>query len=183
MEEVQAAAADTASQHGGSIVDLLMIPNPGIMIWVWCVFAVLLVLLHKFAWKPILASVAEREAKLSESLSKADEAATKAAAIEAEQAKILAEARAQATAMLNEQRDFAAKFRQQAETEAKASAEQILEQAKTEITAASEQARSALRRDAADLSVKVAEKILRTELEGAKADGFAERMLVEATKN
>lgn len=179
-EEVQ---AHTAAEPGGGIATQLMTPNPGVMIWVWVVFIVLLVLLHKFAWKPILKAVAEREAKLKESIAKADEVAAKATAIEAEQQKVLAEARAQAGAIIVEQRDFAAKFRAQAEAEAKVSAEKIVEQARTEIQAASEQARAALRKDAAELSVKVAEKILRTELEGAKADEFAERMLAEATKN
>ncbi|MCB9495272.1 MAG: F0F1 ATP synthase subunit B [Fibrobacteria bacterium] len=160
-----------------------MAPDPGVMIWVWVVFTVLLVLLHKFAWKPILKAVAEREAKLSESLSKADEAAAKAAAIEADHDRILGEAKAQAQNILNEQRDFAAKFRAQAESEAKESAEKIVSQAQAQIEAASEQARSALRHEAAELSVKIAEKILRSELEGAKAEGFADRMLSETAKN
>lgn len=179
-EEVQ---AHTSAEAGGGFAAQLMTPDPGVMIWVWLVFIVLLVLLHKFAWKPILKAVAEREAKLAESLAKADDVAAKAAAIEAEQAKLMAETRAQAGAILAEQRDFAVKFRAQAEAEAKNSAEKILEHAKTEIDAASEQARNALRRDAAELSVKVAEKILRSELQGAKADGFAERMLAEVEKN
>lgn len=182
VDTVQAHAAEAAGQ-GGGFVEALMMPKPGIMIWVWVVFLVLLVLLHKFAWKPILKAVAEREAKLKESLSAAEAASAKAAAVEAEQAKILGETKVQAQAILAEQRDFAAKFRAQAEADAKTSAEQILEHAKTEIEAASEQARTALRRDAAELSVKVAEKILRSELEGAKADGFAERMVAEASKN
>ena len=179
-EEVQ---AHTGAEAGGGIANQLMTPNPGVMIWVWVVFVVLLVLLHKFAWKPILASVAERERKLKESLEKAEEVASKTAKIEAEQQRILSEARTEAGKIVSEQRDFAAKFRAQAEAEAKVSAEKIVEHARTEIRAASEQARAALRKDAAEISVKVAEKILRTELEGAKAQDFAERMLAEATKN
>lgn len=179
-EEVQ---AHTAADAGGGIASQLMTPDPGVMIWVWVVFFVLLVLLHKFAWKPILKAVGEREAKLKESLAKADEVAAKTTALEAEQTRILAETRSQAGAILAEQRDFATKFRAQAEADAKVSAEKIVDQARSEIHAASEQARTALRRDAAELSVKVAEKILRTELDGNKAQEYAERMLVEATKN
>lgn len=179
-QEVQ---AHTAAEGGGGIATQLMTPDPGVMIWVWVVFLILVVLLHKFAWKPILKAVGEREAKLKESLSAAEAASAKAAAVEVEQAKILGETKVQAQAILAEQRDFAAKFRAQAEADAKTSAEQILEHAKTEIEAASLQARTALRRDAAELSVKVAEKILRSELDGAKADGFAERMVAEASKN
>ncbi len=181
-EEVQAHTSAEAG-GGGGFAAQLMTPDPGVMIWVWVVFVVLLVLLHKFAWKPILKAVTEREARLKESLSKAEELSAKSTALEAEQARILAETRSQAGAILAEQRDFAAKFRAQAEAEAKASAEKIVDEARTEIQTASEQARTALRRDAAELSVKVAEKILRSELDGAKAQDYAERMLAEATKN
>ena len=178
-EEVQ---AHTGAEAGGGIANQLMTPNPGVMIWVWVVFVVLLVLLHKFAWKPILASVAERERKLKLSLEKADEAAAKTAQVEVEQQRILAEARAEAGKILSEQRDFAAKFRSQSETEAKASAEKIVAQALVEIEAAKTQARNDLRKDAADLSVGVAERILRHKLQDAEAKDFAERMLDEAVK-
>src|ERR1035437_8502797 len=94
MTDVQTS---TAAEAGGGIASQLMAPNPGVIIWVWVVFVVLLVLLHKFAWKPILASVAERERKLKESLAKADEVAAMAASSEAEQQRILAETRAEAT--------------------------------------------------------------------------------------
>lgn len=178
-QEVQ---AHTVQEAGGGIASELMAPQPGIMIWVWVVFIVLLFLLHKFAWKPILVSVAERENKLKESLEKADLAAAKTAQIEAEHQRILAEARAEAGKVLTEQRDFAAKFRAQSEAEAKASAEKIVAQALVEIDAAKTQAQSALRRDAADLSVGIAERILRHKLQETEAKDFAERMLVEAVK-
>ena len=180
MSEVQAS---TAAEPSGGIASELMAPNPGTMIWVWVVFLVLLVVLHKFVWKPILSGVAERERKLKESLSKADEVATKAASVEAEQAKILADARAEAGRILSEQRDFAAKFRSQAESDAKASAEKILAQAKTEIEAAAQQAGTQLRRDAAELSLGVAEKILRRKLDGAEGKEYAERLVSEASGN
>ena len=178
-EEVQ---AHTGAEAGGGIANQLMTPNPGVMIWVWVVFVVLLVLLHKFAWKPILASVAERERKLKESLEKAEEVASKTTKIEAEQQRILSEARAEAGKIVSEQRDFAAKFRVHAEAEAKASSEKIVAQALTEIEAAKIQARNDLRKDAAELSVGVAERILRHKLQDAESKDFAERMLGEATK-
>ncbi len=178
-EEVQ---AHTVEEAGGGIATQLMTPQPGIMIWVWVVFIALLVLLHKFAWKPILASVAERERKLKESLSKADEAAAKTAQVEAEQQRILAEARNEAGKILTEQREFATKFRAQSEADAKTSAEKIVAQAIVEIEAAKNQARTDLRKDAADLSLGVAEKILRHKLQDGESKDFAERMLAEAVK-
>jgi F-type H+-transporting ATPase subunit b len=180
MSEVQAS---TAAEPGGGIASELMAPNPGTMIWVWVVFLVLLFVLHKFAWKPILASVAERERKLKESLSKADEVAAKAASTEAEQQRLLAEARAEGAKIIAEQRDFAAKFRSQAEADAKVSAEKIVEQARTEIDAAAQQASESLRRDAVELSVGVAERILRHKLEGAESKDFAEKLVSEVAKN
>jgi F-type H+-transporting ATPase subunit b len=178
-QEVQ---ANTIAESGGGFATQLMTPQPGIMIWVWVVFIVLVVLLHKFAWKPILASVAERERKLRESLEKADQAAAKTAQVEAEQQRILAEARAEAGKILSEQRDFATKFRSQSEADAKTSAEKIVAQALVEIEAAKTQARTDLRKDAAELSVGVAERILRHKLQDAETKDFAERMLGEAVK-
>lgn len=181
MSEVQASTA--AEPAGGGIASELMSPNPGVIIWVWVAFVILLVLLHKFAWKPILASVAKRESKLKESLAKADEVTAMAASSEAEQRRILSETRTEASRILSEQRDFAAKFRTQAEAEAKSSAERIVEQAKTEIDAAAQQAGDRLKRDAAELSVGVAEKILRHKLEGSESADFAERLVSEVAKN
>jgi F-type H+-transporting ATPase subunit b len=175
--------AQTAADAGGGIATQLMTPNPGVMIWVWVVFVVLMVLLHKFAWKPILAAVAERDRKLKESLEKADLAATKAAAVEADQQRILAEARTEASRILSEQRDFAAKFRAQSESDAKASAEKILDQARSEIEAAAQQASAQLRRDAAELSVGVAERILRKKLDGNEGKDFADRLVTEVSGN
>lgn len=177
-QEVQ---AHTSAEAGGGIANQLMTPNPGIMIWVWVVFIILLVLLHKFAWKPILAAVAERERKLKESLSRADEAAAKAATIEAEQKKILEAARVEATRIISEQRDYAAKFKAHSESDAKLAAEKIVEQAKSEINSAQQQARNDLSHYAAELSIGVAEKILRQKLD-TPDKAFAEKMVTEASK-
>jgi F-type H+-transporting ATPase subunit b len=106
-----------------------------------------------------------------------------AASSEAEQKRILTEARVEATRILSEQRDFASKFRVQAEAEAKASAERIVVLAKTEIDAAAQQASAQLRRDAAELSVEVAERILRHKLDEAESKEFAERLMSEVAKN
>lgn len=177
-QEVQ---AHTSAQAGGGFATQLMTPNPGIMIWVWVVFIALLVLLHKFAWKPILAAVADREQKLKDSLSKADEAVAKAADIEAEQRKILDEARSEAARIISEQRDYAAKFKANAETDAKVAADKIVDEAKSEIQAAQQQARTELSHYAAELSVGVAEKILRQKLD-TPDQAFAQKMVSEASK-
>jgi F-type H+-transporting ATPase subunit b len=177
----QDVQAHTVAPSGGNYATKLMTPNPGIMIWVWVVFIALLVLLHKFAWKPILAAVSDRERKLKESLSKADEAVANAATIEAEQRKILEQARSEATRIISEQRDYAAKFKANSEADAKVAAEKIVDQAKSEIHAAQQQARTELSRYAAELSVGVAEKILRQKLD-TPDQAFAQQMVSEASK-
>lgn len=177
-QEVQ---AHTAAPAGGGIATQLMTPDPGVMIWVWVVFIALLVLLHKFAWKPILAAVAARESKLKDSLEQADQAVAKAADIEAQQRKILDEARNEAARIISEQRDYAAKFKTSSEAEAKAAAEKIVDEAKSEIKAAQQQARNELSRHAAELSVGVAEKILRQKLD-TPDQAFAQQMVSEASK-
>jgi F-type H+-transporting ATPase subunit b len=182
VDTLQAKAAEAAG-HSGGFVEALMLPNPGIMIWVWVVFIALLVLLHKFAWKPILASVNDRETTLKESISKAEEAAARTTALEAEHQRMLAEARAEAAKILAESREFAAKFKANSEADARATAEGIVAQAKVELDAIQAQARIELRKEAATLSVAIAERILREEISASKAAGFNDKMISETLKN
>jgi len=105
----------------------------------------------------------------------------KAADIEAEQRKILDEARSEASRIISEQRDYAAKFKSSSEADAKAAAEKIVDEARSEIQVAQQQARTELSRYAAELSVGVAEKILRQKLD-TPDQAFAQRMVSEASK-
>jgi F-type H+-transporting ATPase subunit b len=186
MSDVQTNTTATV-QHaapGGdeSIVGKLLSPDPGVMIWVWVVFFVLLVVLKKFAWKPILSGIEAREKSLKDSLSRAEEVARKTDAAEDEQRKILDQAKAEAAQVLSESRDFAKELKVKAEADAKVQAERIVAQAKQEIEAAQQKAQAQLRHEAAVLSVGVAEKILRKNLNAEEDKAYAQRMVEETSR-
>lgn len=178
--ELHAQVAQPAP-HGGSVTDKLLTPDPGVMIWVWVVFFCLLLLLRKYAWNPLLAALRQREKTISDSLARVEEIEKRSESLEADQRKILEEARSEANRILAEQRVYAEKFRENAEREAKVSAESLVRQAKDEIVATSQNAQAQLKRDAAKLSVDIAEKILRKELNDAQGKDYANRVLDEMT--
>ncbi len=187
MTDVQTNTTATVQQasHGedASIVGKLLSPDPGVMLWVWVVFFVLLVVLKKFAWKPILSGIEAREKSLKDSLSRAEEVARKTEAAEDEQRKILDQAKADAAQILSETRDFAKDIKVKAEADAKAQSERIVAQAKQEIDAAQQKAQAQLRHEAAVLSIGVAEKILRKSLNSEEDKAYAERMVQETSRS
>ncbi len=175
-----AHAAEAAEENVGT---KLLSLQPGVMIWVWIIFAVLMVVLYKFAWKPIMKGLDARDQALRDSLSRAEEVSKKSEASEAEQQKILDAAKAQAADLLSQSRDYAKELKTKAEEDAKVQADRIIEQARQEITAAQQQAQTQLRQDAALLSIGVAEKILRKKIDDGADQDFAKRMVDEAPKS
>jgi F-type H+-transporting ATPase subunit b len=157
--------------------------NPGLIIWTIITFALLVVVLGKFAWKPLLQALQSREQEIADSLKKAEEAkkdaermmqANKIAMEQAstETAKLIAEGRAMAEQLKN---DIVAK--------ANESAKKMLDQAKEEITREKESAMAQLRSEVADLSISVAEKILDESLDGAKQKKMVDKVLQQLQKN
>lgn len=187
MTDVQTNTTATVQQasHGGdeSIVGKLLSPDPGVMLWVWVVFFVLLVVLKKYAWKPILSGIEAREKSIKDSLSRAEEVARKTEAAEDEQKKILDQARTEAAQILTESRDFAKDLKLKAEADAKLQSERIVIQARQEIEAAQQKAQNQLRQEAAILSVGVAEKILRKNLNADEDKAYAKRMVEESARS
>ncbi|HAP36102.1 MAG TPA: ATP synthase F0 subunit B [Bacteroidetes bacterium] len=157
--------------------------NPGLIIWTIITFALLVVVLGKFAWKPLLQALQSREQEIADSLKKAEEAkkdaekmmlANKIAMEQAstETAKLIAEGRAMAEQLKN---DIVAK--------ANESAKKMLDQAKEEITREKESAMAQLRSEVADLSISVAEKILDESLDSAKQKKMVDKVLQQLQKN
>jgi F-type H+-transporting ATPase subunit b len=186
MSEVQTKATTEEVQvpsHGDdSVVGKLLSPDPGVMLWVWVIFAVLLVVLRKFAWKPIISGIDAREKAMKDSLARAEEVSKKSEAAEDEQRKILEATKGEAAKLLAESREYAKDLKSKAEADAKLQAERIVAQARQEIEAAQQKAQAQLRQDAALLSIGVAEKILRKKVDAAEDKAFAERMAEEAPR-
>lgn len=147
--------------------------EPGLIIWTWLVFGVLLFLMWKFALPPIVRLTEERERKIKAELEEAERRHAEAQAALEEHKKLLAGARGQAHALLAEAKAVAEREREALLAKARQEQEQILERAKREIAFERDRATAQLRREAVDLSLAAAAKLLE-----AKLDSEADRRLV-----
>jgi len=127
-------------------------------------FVALLLLLKKFAWKPILDAVNERETSIKDSLSAAEKARRDMEAVQADNKRILKEARAERDALLAEAKTASVQIVNQAKEDAKAAADKITAQAQETIQNEKIAAINELKGQVASLSIDIAEKVLQTEL-------------------
>ena len=136
----------------------------GLFFWQTLLFVALLLLLKKFAWKPILDAVNERETSIKDSLSAAEKARDDMEAVQADNKRILKEARAERDALLTEAKTASVQIVNQAKEAAKASADKITAQAQETIQNEKIAAINELKGQVASLSIDIAEKVIQTEL-------------------
>jgi len=136
----------------------------GLFFWQTLLFVALLLLLKKFAWKPILDAVNERETSIKDSLSAAKKARRDMEAVQADNKRILKEARAERDALLAEAKTASVQIVNQAKEDAKAVADKITAQAQETIQNEKIAAINELKGQVASLSIDIAEKVLQTEL-------------------
>jgi F-type H+-transporting ATPase subunit b len=148
--------------------------DPGLMIWTVFVFLVLLLILKRFAYPALLGAVEAREKRLEEQIAAAERARTEAEAILAEQKKLLAEGRTVAHQLLADARSTAENERALALEKTKAEQEELLARARRDIAEERDRAVSDLRREAVELSLAAASKLI-----GKRLDSDSDRKLVE----
>ena len=136
----------------------------GLFFWQTLLFVALLLLLKKFAWKPILDAVNERETSIKDSLSAAEKARDDMEAVQADNKRILKEARAERDALLAEAKTASVQIVNQAKEAAKAAADKITAQAQETIQNEKIAAVKELKGQVASLSIDIAEKVIQTEL-------------------
>ena len=136
----------------------------GLFFWQTLLFVALLLLLKKFAWKPILDAVNERETSIKDSLNAAEKARDDMEAVQADNKRILKEARAERDALLAEAKTASVQIVNQAKEDAKAAADKITAQAQETIQNEKIAAINELKGQVASLSIDIAEKVLQTEL-------------------
>ena len=147
--------------------------EPGLMIWTVVVFILLLVVLGKFAWPQVLGAVEAREKALEQQLAEAERNRAESARMLEEQKKLLAEARSTAHQIVAEAKGLGEKERAVQLERAREEHEALLERARREIDAERERAVADLRREAVDLSLAAASKLI-----GERMDSEADRRLV-----
>jgi F-type H+-transporting ATPase subunit b len=137
----------------------------GLFFWQLFIFIGLVLLLKKFAWKPILDSVNERETSIKDAMNAADEAKKQMVSIQEDNQKILKEARAEREALLKDARSTGTYIVTEAKLEAKAEAEKIIVQAQEAIQNEKRAALNELKNQVAQISLDIAEKVIVSELE------------------
>ena len=140
----------------------------GLFFWQTLLFLVLLFLLRKFAWKPILEAVNEREDSIQEALDSAKEAKLEMAKLKSDNEDLLNEARAERDAMMKEARSIKDDIVAEAKTTANVEAEKIIISARESIQHEKMAAITELKNQVAVLSIEIAEKILKDELSSAE---------------
>ena len=143
----------------------LVTPDIGLIFWTTVSFAILYFVLSKFAWKPILGAVNEREKSIKEALSAAEKAKEEMANLKADNEKILNEAKLQRESLLKEAREIKSKIIADAENEATEKANKLIESAKNAIQTEKSVAMKELKNTVVDLSLDIAEKLLSKELD------------------
>ncbi|MEW4922415.1 F0F1 ATP synthase subunit B [Algibacter sp. 2305UL17-15] len=156
----------------------------GLFFWQTVLFLALLFLLRKFAWKPILNAVNEREEGIKNALDSAEKAKLEMENLQADNQKLLKEARAEREVMLKEARDIKNKMIEDAKGEAQTEANKMITQAQAAIESEKKAAIAELKSQVADLSLEIAEKVVRTELSNKdKQLKLVETMLGEKSLN
>lgn len=143
----------------------------GLFFWQLLLFIVLLIVLRKYAWKPILGAVEEREKSIEDSLASAEKAREEMERLQADNDRILAEARAERDTILKEAREIKDKMINDAKSDAGSQAEKIIANAKEQIQNEKMAAVTDLKNQVAEMSIEIAELVLRKELSDKSKQG------------
>jgi F-type H+-transporting ATPase subunit b len=142
----------------------LISPDLGLIIWQTIGFAILFIILAKYAWKPILSALEEREGTIETALLAAEQAKKDMASLVAENEKILQEARIERDQILKSANEYAAKIMEEANEAASKVEARMIAEAKAQIQTEKEAALTDVKIQVAELSLLVAEKLIRQNL-------------------
>ena len=147
---------------------MLLSVNPGLIIWQLLIFVILLFILKKIAWKPLLSSLHSREQSIKDTIDQAEKLQKDAQDLIEQNKKNMAEANTHSMKIINDAKDMAVKVKDEIMVKAQEDSRKLIEQAKSEIKQEKESAMADLRNEVSDLAIKSAEKILRENLDEGK---------------
>jgi F-type H+-transporting ATPase subunit b len=153
----------------------LVQPDPGLYIWTILTFLILVWLLAKFAWRPLLAALDERQSSIRKALDDARKAKQELEGIHAESAKLLAQARSEAAEIVSRSRSDADRFREEMKEKARTEATGLIRNAERQIELETTRALQQIRQEAVDISIGIASKLLQRNV--SKEDN--ERLIAE----
>jgi len=156
----------------------LVQPDPGLYIWTILTFLILVWLLAKFAWRPLLAALDERQSSIRKALDDARKAKQELEGIHAESAKLLAQARSEAAEIVSRSRSDADRFREEMKDKARTEAAGLIRNAERQIELETTRALQQIRQETVDISIGIASKLLQRNV--SKEDN--ERLIAETFK-
>lgn len=157
----------------------LLQAEPGLIFWTIVTFALLLGILWKFAWTPILGALEAREQAIQKTIDDAERLQAEAEAVLEEHRKRLAETRAEGNRILDEARQAGETMKQDIMEKARQESERMMERAHRQMDLETEQAIQTIRSKAADLALEAAEKILERSLTDADHRRLADEAVAE----
>lgn len=173
------AAALVASEGQGGLLSV----HSGLAFWTTITFILLLIVLGKFAWKPILAALKTREDKIREGLDAAEKARQEAEEMIEKNKEEMRKAEERARETVEESRKYADEIRERTLEQSKEQAKKMLDDAEKRIEAKQNEAFEELKNRVADLSVEIAEKLLRESLDKDKQKALASKLIDDLPKN
>lgn len=157
----------------------LVTPGLGLIFWQTVTFLLVLFLLSKFAWKPIMSSLREREETIEGALRSAEQAKQEMLKLKADNEKLLDEARAERDIMMRKAQQNADAIVEEAKEKASAESSKIVENARLAIQSERQAALEDIRKQVATLSIEIAEKLLRNQLKEERAQRELVNQLVK----
>ena len=166
-------------EGGTSLVEV----SPGLIFWTVITFVILLFILKKVAWKPILTALDQREAAIRESLEKAEKAKEEAQKVLEENQSNIAKAEEESKKIIEQSRAYSEKLKAQMLEESKQQAQKIIDDATAEIDRKRDSAFNELKSQVAEIAVKAAEKILKENLNKETNKKIVNNYISEITEN
>ena len=157
----------------------LVQPDPGLFIWTIATFLVLFYLLRKYAWRPLLTALEERQETIRKSLDDADQAKQELERLHQESAQIIAKARAEAQAIVAKSRAAAETVREDLKQKAKEEADALVRGAQRQIQLETARAVQQIRHEVVDLSLAVASKLIKKNLTQEDNDALIQDSLTQ----
>jgi len=147
----------------------LITPDFGLIFWQTLIFLIVLFVLSKFAWKPIIGALKSREASIEGALKSAEKARDDIELLKEENKKLIAEAKSERDKIIKEAQNSASIMHDKAKVEAQKTGDRLIEEARASIRSEKESALKAIKDQVAHLSILVSAKLLKKNLEGDKA--------------
>lgn len=161
----------------------LLTPELGLFFWTLIAFLAVFFILRRYAWKPILNSLHERETGIADSLATADRLKKEMAEMQSENEQLMAKAREERSQMLKEAREEADKIINKAKEEQKVVTDKMVADARLQIEQQKMAALTEVKNQIGNLAVEVAEKVLRKELAGDNQSEYAHKLVDEIKLN